>query len=99
MFNVLIVTVRCVASIRFPTGSAYLWLTVQASHAVVKIRVVCLKPNFAQVGIGCTYGQLYVYVPESPDEFQTPAHWNLSRGSTPLLSHCAMSEMANLDTT
>ena len=35
------------------------------------------KPNFAQVGIECAYGQRYMYIKRSPVEIQNKRHLNL----------------------
>jgi len=46
--------------------------------------------NFAQVGIEYTYGQLRMYIQESPAQIHTPLYWNLNARSmtapTPVLS-------------
>jgi len=40
------------------------------------IRIMCTS-NYARVGIDYTYGQLDMYIKNSPVEIQIPAHWNL----------------------
>jgi len=45
--------------------------------AVVMLWKVWCKSNFVHVRIEYAYGQLYVYIQESPVEDEVPTHWNL----------------------
>lgn len=55
--------------------------THSSPFAVVTIRNVQCKSNFAQVGTECTYGRLRMHTQGSPTEIETPAHWNLTGGN------------------